>query len=120
MVSGLVYSAVVSPRDHMWNSGSQWYFEVGTSALHCVQRALAVTGAQPAAILDMLCGHGWVCRMLRAAFPAAQITVCDLDADGVDFCAAEFGAEPAYSDADVQRVQLARRFDLTWCGSLFT
>jgi len=119
-VSELVYSTVVSPRDHMWLSGAQWYFEVGTSALHCVQRALAVTGAQPASILDMPCGHGRVCRMLRAAFPAAQITVCDLDTDAVDFCAAEFGAQPVYSDVDVQRIQLDRRFDLIWCGSLFT
>ena len=119
-MSELVYSTVVSPRDHMWLTGSQWYFEVGTSALQCVQRALAVTGAQPGSILDMPCGHGRVCRMLRAAFPAAQMTVCDLDPDGVDFCAAEFGAEPVYSDVEVQRVQIDRRFDLIWCGSLFT
>ena len=58
--------------------------------------------------------------MLRASFPSAAITVCDLDRDGVDFCASEFHAEPLYSDEDVRNVKLDRLFDLIWCGSLFT
>jgi SAM-dependent methyltransferase len=119
-VSELAYSKVISPRDHMWLTGSQWYFDVGLSALQCVERALTVTRAAPTAILDMPCGHGRVCRMLRAAFPDAHITVCDLDTHAVDFCAGEFGADPVYSDVDVRRIQLDRRFDLIWCGSLFT
>jgi SAM-dependent methyltransferase len=120
VVSELTYSKVVSPHDQLWNSGAQWYFEVGVSALQCVERALAVTSARPKSILDMPCGHGRVCRMLRAAFPDAHITAADLDTCGVDFCAAEFGAEPVYSDPDLRRVQLDRQFDLIWCGSLFT
>jgi SAM-dependent methyltransferase len=119
-VATIPYSTVISPNDHMWATGQSWYFEVGLSALECVNRALTDAGVTPRAILDMPCGHGRVCRMLRAAFPSAHITVCDLDPDGVDFCAHEFHAEPLYSHEDVRAVKLDRVFDLIWCGSLFT
>jgi cyclopropane fatty-acyl-phospholipid synthase-like methyltransferase len=57
---------------------------------------------------------------LRAAFPDAHLTVCDLDRDAVDFCAAEFNATPVYSQEDISSVSLDQSFDLIWCGSLFT
>ena len=120
MIADLSYNTTVSPRDHMWNTGQQWYFEVGQSALACVQHALAAVQITPTAILDMPCGHGRVCRMLRAAYPDAHLTVCDLDPDGVDFCAATFNAVGVYSRDDVRELQLPRTFDLIWCGSLFT
>jgi SAM-dependent methyltransferase len=104
----------------MWRTGQTWYFEVGLSALECINRTLSIADLRPTAILDMPCGHGRVCRMLRAAFPDAHMTVCDLDPDGVDFCAAQFNAEPLYSRENVREVTVARSFDLIWCGSLFT
>jgi hypothetical protein len=58
--------------------------------------------------------------MLRAAFPEAHLTVCDLDRDKVDFCAAQFNATPVYSQEDIRSVSLDQTFDLIWCGSLFT
>lgn len=116
----LSYKDVISPNDHMWRTGSQWYFEIGLSALDCIRRATDAAGLAPRAILDLPCGHGRVCRMLRAYYPQAQLTVCDLDRDGVDFCAAEFDAEALYSDDDLSRVAVGRQFDLIWCGSLFT
>lgn len=112
------FSRIISRNDQMWNTGKAWYFDVGLSALTCIRHAL--NGATPAAILDLPCGHGRVCRMLRAAYPNAHLTVCDLDKDGVDFCAETFGAEPVYSSADIRKVRLERRFDLIWCGSLLT
>jgi SAM-dependent methyltransferase len=111
---------VISPNDHMWLTGRQWYFEVGVSALDCIRRALATAHVAPASILDLPCGHGRVCRMLRAAYPTAHLTVCDLDRDGVNFCANQFGAEPIYSHEDVRTLAMGRHFDLIWCGSLFT
>jgi cyclopropane fatty-acyl-phospholipid synthase-like methyltransferase len=114
------YDSTISPRDQMWESGQQWYFQVGISALECIRRALATACVTPHSILDMPSGHGRVCRMLRAAYPDAHLTVCDLDPDGVDFCAATFGAEGTYSREDVRDLQLPRAFDLIWCGSLFT
>ena len=75
----------------------------------------------PPRILDFPCGHGRVLRYLRAEFPQAEITACDLLRDGVDFCAANFGAIPVYSDPDPSRIGLPRdAFDLIWVGSLFT
>ena len=114
------YFTTISPRDQMWESGQQWYFEVGLSALDCIRRSLAIAGVTPASILDMPSGHGRVCPMLRAAYPEAHLMACDLDHDGVDFCVATFGAEGAYSREDVSDFQLPRAFDLIWCGSPFT
>jgi len=119
-VSELQYATVISPNDQMWQSGAQWYFDVGLSAMTCIKRALALHNLTPRAILDMPCGHGRVCRMLRAAYPDAHITACDLDPDGVDFCAQTFGATPVYSREDIRTVTIDRQFDVIWCGSLFT
>jgi SAM-dependent methyltransferase len=116
----LQFSTVISPKDHMWNTGSQWYYDVGKSALDCIRSALATARIKPASILDLPSGHGRVCRMLRAAFPEAHLTVCDLDHDAVDFCAAQFNAVPVYSHEDIRRVRLDQSFDLIWCGSLLT
>ncbi len=120
MTTDLSYSTEVSPRDHMWISGQQFYFDAGLDALACIQRALSTAHVTPTSILDMPCGHGRVTRMIRAAYPGAELMACDLDPDGVDFCAATFGAAAAYSREDVRDLQLPRSFDLIWCGSLFT
>ena len=68
------------------------YILAGTSALALIRVAMAEAGMRddPAAILDLPCGHGRVIRVLRAAFPAATLIACDLDRDGVDFCAQTF------------------------------
>lgn len=75
---------------------------------------------EPKRILDLPCGHGRVLRMLKAAFPKAELTACDLERDGVDFCACTFGATPVYSTPDFSDIQLPGTFDLIWVGSLFT
>jgi hypothetical protein len=110
-VTELQYSTVISPNDHMWITGPQWYLEIGTSALDCINSALATAHNTPTSILDLPCGHGRVCRMLRASFPDAHLTVCDLDHDAVDFCAAQFNATPVYSDEDIRRVSLDQCFE---------
>ena len=114
------YSTVISPNDHMWKTGQPWYFEIGLSALECIRSALNTANVTPTSILDLPCGHGRVCRMLRMAFPDAHISASDLDRNGVDFCAQEFQAEPLYSREDIREVKTSRSFDLIWCGSLFT
>jgi len=119
-MSELTYNTVISPNDHMWLTGPQYYFSAGLSAIECIKRALATAHVTPESILDLPCGHGRVCRMLSAAYPAAHLTVCDLDRDGVDFCASEFAAEPLYSNDDLPTIAVGRHFDLIWCGSLFT
>ena len=46
--------------------------------------------------------------------------VCDIDTDGVDFCARVFGADPIVSHEDPAEVSFDRRYELAWSGSLFT
>src|SRR5262245_23377147 len=99
------------------------YAESGRSALRCIRAALVAADRDPATIhriLDLPCGHGRVLRVLKAAYPRAKITACDLDRSGVDFCARQFGAEPAYSVEDPAKIPVTGPFDLIWCGSLLT
>lgn len=94
------------------------YLEVGLSALACIAEALG--GAEPRRILDMPSGFGRVTRLLRARYPQAAITVCDLDRPGVDFAATCFSARPVYSVEDFTKLRLDETYDLVWVGSLFT
>jgi len=59
-------------------------------------------------------------RFLKARFPHAQLTACDLNHVAVDFCAKTFAANPVYSEPAVSRIPLRGKFDLIWCGSLLT
>jgi SAM-dependent methyltransferase len=114
-------STRISHRDAMHGVGGPYYFAVGLSALRCVEAALAASGRHSVdTILDLPCGHGRVLRWLAAAFPTARLTACDLDRDGVGYCARAFEAAAAYSIADFDRLELGSRFDLIWCGSLVT
>lgn len=114
-------SKVVSPNDQMWKSGPDWYDSVGLSGLQVVLSCLATSWLpRVGRILDLPCGHGRVARHLRAAFPDAQMFFCDLETDGVDFCAETFGGERIYSRPELSEVALPRDLDLIWIGSLFT
>lgn len=113
----------IAPDDEMFGGNEEHYFDVGESALRCIQRGLAAAGASPGSvrrILDLPCGHGRVLRFLRAAFPGAQLTACDLNREGVAFCARTFGAEPVVSETSPADVSLPGGYDLIWCGSLLT
>ena len=114
-------STRISPRDAMHGGAGRHYFSVGLSGLRCVEAAIEAAGVEQATtVLDLPCGHGRVLRWLRARFPAARVTVSDLDRDGVDFCARTFDARPVYSRTDLDALDLGDRFDLIWCGSLAT
>ena len=112
----------IAPGDTMYGGLRGPYLLAGTSAVALINGAMARAGMQqrPEAILDLPCGHGRVMRVLRAAFPDATLVACDIDREGVDFCAQTFGAEPVYSDADPAQVDIGRQVDLVWVGSLFT
>jgi len=99
------------------------YFGVGQSALDCIRLALRASGREPSkvkSILDLPCGHGRVLRALKASFPDARLTACDLNRDGVEFCEKVFGATPVYSRPKVEDISIRDTFDLIWCGSLLT
>lgn len=113
----------IAPGDEMYGGNPQHYFDVGASALHCIESALH-TARRPRStitrILDLPCGHGRVLRFLKKAFPAAELVACDLNRDGVDFCARAFGAIPQYSHENVDEIPQRGTVDLIWCGSLLT
>ena len=114
----------ISPNEEMPTQDIEIYFSAGRSAVACIN--LAMNAAQKSAsdvrrILDLPCGHGRILRYLKAAFPEADITACDIRRDAVDFCASTFGAVPVYSHDDPAKISLEHNvFDLIWVGSLFT
>ncbi|MCB8882815.1 class I SAM-dependent methyltransferase [Acidisoma cellulosilytica] len=111
----------VSPRDHMYNTGQDWYFTVGLDGIRVVLRALSIsTLGEVTRILDLPCGHGRVARHLRAAFPRADISFADIDTDGADFCANQFRGTAIHSQPDLSQVALGDGYDIIWIGSLFT
>jgi SAM-dependent methyltransferase len=112
----------LAPRDGMVAPDvPEQYFDLGRRALELIHFS-SVLCDKPhyPDILDLPCGHGRVLRWLRAHYGYARITACDLDRDGVDFCAKQFGALPVYSEPDLHRLPFQAQFDLIWVGSLVT
>ncbi len=97
------------------------YFDLGRRALELIHLS-SVLCDKPhyPEILDLPCGHGRVLRWLRAHYGYANITACDLDREGVEFCAKQFGATPVYSQPDLRSLPFKAQFDLIWVGSLVT
>lgn len=111
----------VGGGDEMFRGDLGDYLSVTHSAVAQIGHAMTATGRTSfGRILDLPCGHGRVMRGLMAAFPEAELTGCDLNRDGVDFCAKQFGSIPVYSDPDPARIRLEGEFDLIWVGSLLT
>ena len=111
----------ISPNDGMYRGDGDHYFRVGLSAIHCIEQALRAAKIDKITdALDLPCGHGRVLRFLLSRFPESRFAACDLDLDGIDFCARVLGAEPAYSQSDLRSLSLGQEFDLIWCGSLIT
>jgi len=112
----------VSPNDAMFDT-SDHYLSVGLSALQIIEYAI-VRRYTPAddlkTILDLPCGHGRIARVLRSRFPDVDLTVCDIDRDGVDFCINKFGASGVYGTNDFGSLNFGKLFDLIWVGSLVT
>jgi len=110
-----------APKDQMYRTDPSRNFRWGHEALRCIKLAVLAAGKDDLKnIFDLPCGHGWVLRTLKAAFPEAGITACDLNRDGVDFCARAFGATPVYARKLPEQIQIESSFDLIWCGSLLT
>jgi SAM-dependent methyltransferase len=113
----------IAAGDEMYRGNEAHYFDVGESALHCIETALFAARRPKSSInriLDLPCGHGRVMRFLQQAFPVARLTACDLDREGVEFCAKTFAALPVISQVKVADIPLEGPYDLIWCGSLLT
>ena len=111
----------ISPNDTMHSGIRGSYLMAGLYALEWIRTGMETAGEERLdVIVDLPCGHGRVLRVLRAAFPQAKLVACDLDREGVDFCASTFGAEPVYSDSEPANIRIGRVADLVWVGSLLT
>jgi methylase of polypeptide subunit release factors len=81
---------------------------------------LAASKSELNAILDFPCGHGRVLRNLKAAFPNAEITACDLDRKAKLIFVPKLFSAIHFTQIRSRRNKIDRQFDLIWCGSLLT
>jgi SAM-dependent methyltransferase len=95
-----------------------------STAQWCLKRMrlslLAAQKTEVRRVLDLPCGFGRMLRTIKAEFPDAELTACDIDPNAVDYCAETFGATPVYSSTNIDALEIEGPFDLIWCASLFT
>jgi SAM-dependent methyltransferase len=102
-------------------SSHELYLASGQWAFRHIKLAMLASGKTDLQrILDLPCGYGRVLRILKAAFPSAELTACDIHKPAVDFCARTFDAKPVYSVTNPEGIPLEGPFDLIWVGSLLT
>jgi SAM-dependent methyltransferase len=107
------------------NSSSQEiasYAERAQNVIGLIEESLGSAGKTFDGIerwLDFGCGYGRVVRFLVGRVPPERVFVSDLIHEGVDFCAAEFGVHPVYSQAELNRVRLGS-FDFIYAISVLT
>ena len=117
--SGLIEE--ICEGDRMFKGNRDAYFNAGFSALKNVRLAMLAAGIGDfAEILDFPSGHGRVLRYLRADFPNARVTACDIEIPAADFCEKAFGATKVLGHEDPWEIKLPGHYDLIWVGSLLT
>jgi SAM-dependent methyltransferase len=119
----LEFDRTVSPKDHMKTASEEAYFRTALSAHDGIARAVATANRKPESILKILdfgSGYGRVLRVLKAAYPNATLTACDLMPDAINFCAEQFGAVPLLGNSDLDLIEDDGTYDLIWLGSVFT
>lgn len=114
----------ISPDDEMLGPGGKLhYFNVGLSGIYWILKSIIFTGQNDKKIkniLDFPCGCGRVLRFLKAFFPDSEITASEIEPKYLDFCKSTFGVNTVISDKNFEKINFNRKFDLIWCGSLFT
>ena len=109
------FSRALHPDDQMYSGGPDWYWSVGESCLPVVGSALVASQIKRVrSVLDFGSGYGRCARLLRALFPGAAMSFCDIAPGAADFCAASF------SGRAVQLESLPKDIDVIWLGSVFT
>jgi len=115
-------SLQVHHGDGMYEGDAFHYLSVGLSASRCIQEAFRSAGKEftDGSILDFPSGFGRVLRFLRVRFPNSEITSAEIEGSALDFCCRTFSVTPLLSKTPFSDLNLTQRFDLIWCGSLFT
>jgi SAM-dependent methyltransferase len=107
--------------DLMFAGDPVHYLSCGASALNAIQAVLQCAQApQPGAILDFGGGAGRVTRWLRAAFPDAALSVCDLPGPNLDFQREVLRTATWESSTDIAALAPPASYDLIWAGSVIT
>jgi SAM-dependent methyltransferase len=113
-------NTVISPNDGM-RGYARDYFRVGSGALAGIQSFANLWRLNSfSSIMDFGCGHGRVLRWLKAAYSDATVVGTDIDEDGVQFCAENFGSVPLQSFVELDRIKPGQDFDLIFAGSVVT
>lgn len=114
----------IAEGDGMFNPGEgEYYLMAGLWANQVIQtvlKQLFVSKSEIGSILDFACGYGRVSRFLKSSFPSARLVLCDLDKKAVDASAKILNCERLYGERNLESLELGKRFDLIWVGSLFT
>ena len=111
----------IMPGDPMYGGNDDHYRSVGESALKTIVGSYMLANkSDPTTILDFACATGRVTRWLRAAFPAAEMDVVDLNPEWMAWSARKFSAAGWLSSEDIGTVNAPGQYDLIWCGSLVT
>ena len=98
------------------------YREGAMNVLALVDEALAAAHRSDDDVtswLDFGCGYGRVIRLLAKRIPPHRITACDVVAEGVDFCASEFGVRPLHSRESLSSLVLGT-YDFVYAISVLT
>lgn len=121
--SNLSINTTISPNDHMLTSDLDSYFRTSCSALEGILASLEIASKEASeikSVLDFGSGYGRVFRALKAAFPNAICTACDLMEEAARFCAETFDGDWVTSSEDLSQVVFPRQYELVWLGSVFT
>lgn len=111
----------IAESDNMHQSTLERYFGVGQDALRAIQKCLLLAGQpEPSRVLDFGCGWGRVTRFIRAAWPDAEITACDVAPRAIEFNSEVFQTKPVLSNHSIEELELPGAYDLIWCGSVVT
>jgi SAM-dependent methyltransferase len=100
------------------------YNRIGAGAYRVIETGLGAVGRRSDdvdRILDFGCGYGRVLRAIVQHIEPQRVDVFDVDSQGVDFCADEFGVTGLHFTRpwDWASVPFAT-YDLIWAGSVFT
>jgi SAM-dependent methyltransferase len=113
----------LSEDDGMYVPTNEYhYLSVGLSAVRCINTVLdRANRKQPVtSVLDFPCGYGRVLRFLKVRFPEAKIMGVEIEQEYLDFCESAFNVDTAISKKDISQLKIAGKYDVIWCGSLFT
>jgi len=113
----------IYPQDGSYNGNIDFYLRAGQTAIDSIQKAMKLVNKDISTvknILDFPSGGGRILRHLKVNFPNSSITAGDIEKDAVDFCHKWFNAKVLYSQKEFEKIIFKEKYDLIWCGSLFT